>query len=162
MAQLKHPAIAPDEYQVDEIDKKVLRGYQLDASLSYKELGDLIGLPPSTAFDRVKRLRKVGIIKAIVPLVNQEKLGFNTTAWILAKVEKGSDCCVVSSEIAKMPDVLEVHEIAGPYDIFVKVKARDNLDLHNISERVSNIKGVADAYSTVALCTFKEDIRLNI
>jgi DNA-binding Lrp family transcriptional regulator len=162
MAQLKRPTASAEEYQVDEIDKRVLRGYQQDASLPYKELGDVIGLPPSTVFDRVKRLRKAGIIKSIIPVLDAERLGYKTTAWITVKIEKGADCCEVADRIARMPDVQEVHEIVGQYDIFLKVKVRDNIDLHNLSERVSKTDGVQEAFSMVGVRTVKEDIRLNI
>ncbi|MEM3403372.1 MAG: Lrp/AsnC family transcriptional regulator [Nitrososphaeria archaeon] len=162
MTQLKRPIQAKDKYQVDEVDKKVLRGYQQDASLSYKELSEIIGLPSSTIFDRVKRLRKAGIIKAIVPILDPEMLGLHTTAWITAKVEKGADCCETADRIAKIPGVLEVHEIVGLYDIFIKVKVCDNIDLHNISELISKTPGVQEAHSMVALRTVKEDVRLNI
>jgi len=162
MVQLKRPISTVGECEIDEVDKKVLRGYQQDASLSYKELSEIIGLPPSTIFDRIKRLRKLGIIKAIVPILDSEMLGFNTTAWITAKVEKGADCCETADRIAKIPGVLEVHEIVGLYDIFVKVKVYDNIDLHNISELVSKTPGVQEAHSMVALRTVKEDVRLRI
>ncbi|MGQ9781238.1 MAG: Lrp/AsnC family transcriptional regulator [Nitrososphaeria archaeon] len=91
-------------------------------------------------------MRKVGIIKNIVPVLDAEKLGYNTTAWITVKIEKGADCCEVADRLAKMPEVQEVHEVVGQYDIFLKAKVRDNIDLHNLSERVSKTLGVQEAF----------------
>ncbi len=146
-------------YLVDEVDKEVLRGYMKDASLPYKELGDLTGLPPSTVFDRVKRLRKEGIIISVVPLLDTQKLGLNTIAFLQIKVSTVGDCCQVADEIAALPEVMEVHEIAGPFDILAKVKVRDNLDLHNVGSVISKIPGIEDVNSTVTVRTIKEDIR---
>ncbi len=162
MIQQRRSETVLEEYKVDEIDRRVLRGYQQDASLSFKELGDITGLPPTTVFDRVKRLRRMGVIKTLVPLLDTERLGLLTTAWIFVRTGADPDCCQVADEIAKIPDVLEVHEIAGDYDLLVKVKARDNLDHHNISDRISKLPGVHDTSSTIALRTVKEDIRPNI
>lgn len=162
MIQPRRTETVLEAYQVDDIDRRVLRGYQQDASLSFKELGDITGLPPSTVFDRVKRLRRMGVIKTIVPLLDAEKLGLLTTAWMFIKTGTAPDCCQVADEIAKIPDVLEVHEIAGSYDLLVKVKARDNLDYHNISDRITKLPGVRDVSSRIAIRTVKEDIRPNI
>jgi Lrp/AsnC family leucine-responsive transcriptional regulator len=158
LAILKHAELA-GAYQVDEVDKDVLRGYMKDASLPYKELGDLTGLPPSTVFDRVKRLRKEGIITSVVPMLDTQKLGLNTIAFLQIKVSTIGDCCQVADQIASLPEVLEVHEIAGPFDILAKVKVRDNLDLHNVGSVISKIPGIEDVNSTVTVRTIKEDIR---
>ena len=158
MAILKHAEMA-GTYQVDDVDRLVLKGYMQDASLPYKELGDVTGLPPSTVFDRVKKLRKEGVITGVVPMLDTQKLGLNTIAFLQIKVGKGGDCCEVADEIAALPEVMEVHEIAGAFDILAKVKVRDNLDLHNVSSVISRINGIEDVTSTVTVHTVKEDIR---
>jgi DNA-binding Lrp family transcriptional regulator len=149
-----------DGSALDEIDKRVLRVYQNDASISYKELGDLVSLPPSSVFDRVKRMRKAGIIKTIIPLLDMKSLSLNTTAWLF--IDTDSDCDEVCEKLSKNPNVLEVHEIAGQYDILIKIKARNNSDYHEIAERISRIPGIRDTFSTISLRTVKEDIRPKI
>ncbi len=161
MGILKHPEVE-GLYQVDEVDRRVLRGFMADASLPYKELSDATGLPPSTVFDRVKRLRREGIIKTVVPMLDTERLGLGTIAFITVKIGKGGDCCDAAEEIAKLPEALEVHEIAGDYDLLVKVKLRDNLDLHNFASMVLEMPGVDDVRSIVTVRTVKEDIRPKI
>ena len=53
-------------------------------------------------------------------------------------------------------------ECTGEYGVLIKVKARNNLEYHNISERISRIPGVRGTFSTISLRTVKEDIRPNI
>jgi Lrp/AsnC family leucine-responsive transcriptional regulator len=156
-----HPKTMLEEYKLDDIDFQVLRVYQRDASLSYKELGEIANLPPSTVFDRIKRLRRLDIIRTIIPMLDTEKLGLVTTAWLQVTLGPVRDCCKTADEIAKIPEVLEVHEIAGAVDLLVKVKVRDNLDLHNMSEIIGHIPGVQSAASIIAIRTVKEDIRPN-
>jgi Lrp/AsnC family leucine-responsive transcriptional regulator len=158
LAILKHAEWLAGAYEVDDVDKLVLAGYMKDASLSYKELGEVTGLPPSTVFDRVKRLRKEGIIVSVVPILDTQKLGLNTIAFLQIKMSTVGDCCEVADRIAALPEVLEVHEIAGPLDILAKVKVRDNLDLHNVGSVISKITGIEDVNSTVTVRTIKEDI----
>jgi Lrp/AsnC family leucine-responsive transcriptional regulator len=156
------PELIQAEKELDETDLKILRAYQKDASLSFKDLGEITHLPVSTIFDHIKRLRRTGIIRNIVPLLNAGKLGLNTTEYIFVKQNKIADCCKVADEIAKLPEVHEVHEIAGAFDIFVKVKVRDNIDLHNILQRIQSIEGSGEAQSTIVMRTIKEEVRLKI
>lgn len=157
------PELLLEMRELDENDLKVLRAYQRDASLSFKEIGEIAHLPASTVFDRVKRLQKTGVIRKIVPLLDAAKLGLNTTAYIQIKAaKKDGDCCKLAEEIAKLPEILEVHEIAGSYDILAKVKVRDNIDLHNVAQRIMNLPAAAEAHSTVVMRTLKEEVRLKI
>jgi Lrp/AsnC family transcriptional regulator for asnA, asnC and gidA len=105
-------------------------------------------------------MRKVGIIKTIIPLLDMELLSLNTTAWVF--IGAGPDTDEVADKLSKDPDVLEVHEVAGEYDVLIKVKARNNLEYHDISERISRIPGIRGTFSTISLRTVKEDIRPNI
>ncbi len=157
------PELVQPKQDLDESDLKVLRAYQRDASLSFKDIGEITHLPASTVFDRIKRLRKTGVIRNIVPLLDASKLGLNTTAYIQIKAaKKTGDCCDLAEELAKIPEILEVHEIAGTYDILVKVKVRDNIDLHNIAQKIMDVPAAAEAHSTVVMRTLKEEVRVKI
>ncbi len=157
------PELLQPKQDLDENDLKVLRAYQRDASLSFKDIGEITHLPASTVFDRIKRLRKMGVIRNIVPLLDASKLGLNTTAYIQIKAaKKEGDCCDLAEELAKIPEILEVHEIAGTYDILVKVKVRDNIDLHNVAQKIMDVPAAAEAHSTVVMRTLKEEVRLKV
>ena len=149
-------------YKLDDTDREILRLYQKDASVSYRELGEFLDLAPTTIFDRIKQMKKAGVIKLFIPVLDMEQLGLGTTAWIQVKTAPDRDCCQVADSIANNPDVMEVHEIAGAYDLLVKVKAKSNLHYHNISDGISKIDGVQDTVSTISLRTVKEDMRPNI
>jgi Lrp/AsnC family leucine-responsive transcriptional regulator len=95
-----------------------------------------------------------GVIKAIVPLLNDEALGFQTTAWIQIGIDVDADCCKVAEELARNPWVLEVHEIAGEWDILAKVKAKNNLGLHDLTKSLE-IPGINRMSTIVAFKTVK-------
>ena len=151
-----------EQYKLDEIDRRVLDVYQRDASLSYKELSNAVELPPSTIYDRIKKLRRNGTIKTVIPLLDYEKLGLLTTAWVLIKISREKGLERVAENVTRIHGVMEVHGIAGEYDIMVKVKVRDNLELHTTTDLIARLEGVHDTFSTMALCTIKEDIRISV
>lgn len=151
------------EQPLDELDKKILRKLQEDATVSYKDLAAEIGAPESTIYDRTKRLKERKIIKGVVPLLDGEKLGISTTAYLRVSIDKISEIRKIAKQIAKFDEVLEVHEISGEWDILAKVKVKTNKELRDLEvEKIGTIKGIRGLYSVICIGTVKEDIRLNI
>jgi len=147
---------------VDDLDRQILEEYQKDATTTYRALAKKIGIPPSTVFARIKQLKESGVIKAIIPLIDPAALGKTTTAWVKISLEIDTDCCDFADEIAKNPKVMEVHEIAGEWDILVKVKVENNLVLHDFTKEISHIPGIKDMYSIIAFKTIKDDPRISL
>ena len=147
---------------IDGQDERILVEYQRDASVAYSALAEKLGLPTSTVFNRIKKMSDAGIIQSIVPIVDPSALGFNTTAWIRLSVDMRVDCCEVAERLAQDPRLLEVHEIAGDWDIMAKVKAKDNLDLHNLCKELMKIPEVHRISTLISLKTVKEGHQLPI
>ncbi len=147
---------------IDDLNKNILKEYQKDASVSYRTLAKKIGIPPSTVFSRIKHMKKAGVIRGIIPLVDPEALGKSTTAWIKISLEINTDCCDFADEIAKWSNLMEVHEIAGEWDILIKVKVENNLLLHDLTKKISNIPGIKNMLSLIAFKTVKDDPRIDI
>lgn len=147
---------------VDELDKHILREYQKDATVSYNLLAEWIGVPTSTVFSRIKQMKKSGVIQGIIPLVNPSALGKATTAWVKISLDIDVDCCEFANEIAKWVNVMEVHEVAGKWDILIKVKVEDNLSLHDLTKELCKIPGISKMSSLIAMRTVKEDPRIHI
>jgi len=147
---------------IDDLNKTILKEYQKDANITYRKLALKVGESPSTVFSRIKQMKKDEIITGIVPLVSPEKVGKPTTAWIKISLKIETDCCDFAAEIAKNDDVMEVHEIAGEWDILLKVKVKDNLALHDLTKEISKMPGIKNMESLIAFCTIKEDPRITL
>jgi DNA-binding Lrp family transcriptional regulator len=145
---------------IDDLNKIILKEYQKDASITYRKLAQRIGESSSTVFSRIKQMMKADIITDIVPLISPEAVGKPTTAWIKISLDIDTDCCDFAEEVAKNNDVMEVHEIAGEWDILLKVKVKDNLALHDLTKEISKMPGIKNMESLIAFCTIKEDPRI--
>jgi len=157
--------MAPESSKIklDKLDKDILNELQKDATVSYKDLSKKIGAAESTVYDRTRRLRQLGIIKGIVPLLDAKKCGKLTTAWIRVSIDSIKDIGRISNELAMIDELLEVHEISGEWDILVKTKVTDNEELRNLEvEKIGPIKGIKGLYSLIAVRTEKEDIRIKL
>lgn len=57
---------------------------------------------------------------------------------------------------------MEVYEVAGDWDILIKVKVADNVSLHDLTKKFDEIPGISKMSSSIALKTIKEDPRIQI
>ena len=147
---------------MDNLNKAILEEYQKDASVTYRTLAKKIGEPASTVFSRIKQMKDSGVIRGIIPLVSPAAVGKPSTAWIKISLDINTDCCDFADEVAKSKKVMEVHEIAGEWDILVKVKVKDNLALHDLTKEISHLPGINNMESLIAFKTVKEDPRINL
>jgi len=150
---------------LDEKDVALLELLQENARLTVKELSRKIGSPITTTHARLKRLEKEGFIKAYRAILDPKKLGLNTLAYIFISFsrEKGLDQRKVASEIAKIPEVQEVHIITGEWDILAKVRV-SNVDALGelVVNKLRNIEGVEKTYTSVVLENVKESTKLPV
>ena len=150
---------------LDEKDVALLELLQENARLTVKELSRKIGSPITTTHARLKRLEREGFIKAYRAILDPKKLGFNTLAYIFISFsrEKGLDQRKVASEIAKIPEVQEVHIITGEWDILAKVRV-SNVDALGelVVNKLRNIEGVEKTYTSVVLENVKESTKLPV
>jgi Lrp/AsnC family leucine-responsive transcriptional regulator len=132
--------------KLDEKDSAILMLLQKDSKLTAKQISKKINVPITTVFAKTKRMEELGIIKEYRAIVSPETLSAGTAAFILASVSyraKSDDVPisqrVVAEEIARFPEVQEVHIITGDWDLLVKlraqnvdaVKLRSNLNMEN-------------------------------
>ena len=114
-------------FTLDAIDIKILDLMQRDASLSTAELAERVGLSQSPCWRRIQRLREEGYIKAVVAIVDHQKLGF--TMQIFAQVKMTT---LTEEErenfykaINNIPEILECWTVFGEMDAMLKIMAPD-------------------------------------
>jgi Lrp/AsnC family leucine-responsive transcriptional regulator len=140
---------------VDEMDRKLLGVLAEDATLSYAELGARIGLSAPAAHERVKRLRRSGVIRRTAALVDplavdKPLLAFvhvDTTGW-------GKSPELLA--IAEHPEVEEIHTVAGDTCMLLKVRTSDTQALEGLLARLYATPGVMATRSYVVLSTYLE------
>jgi len=141
--------------ELDQTDKKLLNLLQADAKLSYAELAKRLGVSTSGIHKRVKRLVDAEVIKRFVVVVDPQAIGKKLKAFIGVSTEPGR-CAEVKSQLIRKPEVLEIHEVAGEHDLFLKIITDDTLKLNDILHEFDSIPGVSSTRTLVVLKTEKE------
>lgn len=150
-------------YTPDATDLRILSLLQSDACLTNAELAKKLGMAPSAVLERVKKLEQRGIIEAYVTRINPESLELKLLAFIFIRTSEGPGTINTSKQLARIPEVLEVHHVAGEDCYLVKMRARDSQSLVKLMrEKISKLPGIISTKTTVVLETIKETNYLTI
>ncbi|HEY6668887.1 MAG TPA: Lrp/AsnC family transcriptional regulator [Candidatus Nitrosopolaris sp.] len=128
--------------RIDDLDLKILSELTQDASISVPKLSKKISVNASVVYSRIKRLVKRGLIKKFTIVINDEALGFGVKALTGINMDSKLRDNVLN-ELFKIPEVREVAEVTGRFDILVTMTSRSLDEMHQlISEKVGRIEGV--------------------
>jgi len=128
--------------KIDDLDVKILSELAKDASISVSRLSKKINVNASVVYSRIKRLVKKGLIKKFTILINDEAMGFNVKALTGINMDSKLRDNVLN-ELFKIPEVREVSEVTGRFDIIVTMNAHSLDEMHQIiSEKIGRIEGV--------------------
>ena len=141
---------------LDATDRRILTALQKSGRMSNAELSDVANLSPSACHRRVARLEAEGYIRNYVALLDPRKIGLPTTVFVEITLQGQTDEVLEAFEkaVARIPDVLECHLMAGTADYILKVVAEDTEDFARIHrQHLARLPGVAQMQSSFALRT---------
>ncbi|MFL5740705.1 MAG: Lrp/AsnC family transcriptional regulator [Flavisolibacter sp.] len=148
---------------LDITDLKILSLLQPNSCLANNELAKKIGMAPSAVLERVRKLEQKGIIEGYPTRIKPEALELKLLAFIFIKSSEGPGNAAVAKQLSKIPEVLELHHIAGEDCYLVKIRAQDPQSLvHLMREKFSKIPNILSTKTTIVLETLKEDNQLPI
>lgn len=142
----------------DSLDIRIINSLRDDATVGYNELAKKVRAPPTTIYQRIKKMKDNKTIKKIVPIIDYEFFNYNLTVFLLIGVSDIKEVDRIGKELARLDEVLESHHISGTFNILVKVKLRDNSDYSQfLSEKIGAIKGIRVVEDFITFSTFKEE-----
>jgi Lrp/AsnC family transcriptional regulator for asnA, asnC and gidA len=141
--------------ELDDTDLKLIELLQEDAKIPYAKLARRLGISSSGVHKRVKRLVDEGVIRKFVAVIDPQILGKKLKAFIGISTSPGT-CGEVIDQLKKRAEVLEIHEVAGEHDLFVKIITDDTLKLNEILHEMDRIQGVSSSRTLIVLKTEKE------
>lgn len=141
---------------LDMTDLKILALLQQAARMANAGLAKKLGMAPSAVLERVKKLEQKGVIEAYTMRINPEALGLKLLAFIFIKSSEGPGNTSVAKQLAKLPEVLELHHIAGEDCYLVKMRAEDPLSLIRLMRDKLKMPGILSTKTTIVLETLKE------
>ena len=146
-----------DRRKIDEIDLRILAALQENARLSTAEIARRIDLAASAVHERIRKLESRGVIQGYGVRIDPQALALDLTAFLFIKSNDRVGEISTARELANLPEVLEVHHIAGEDCFLLKVKAASTDDLGRLlREKLGAIPAVTSSRTTIVLETVKE------
>ncbi len=113
--------------QIDDTDRRILALLQQDASQSLEDIAKTIGSSRTPVWNRIRKLREAGVIKANTVLLDAELLGFEACFFVLIRTsehEAGWQAQFLQA-LQDRPEVQEAHRLAGDIDYILKVRVKN-------------------------------------
>ena len=148
---------------IDEISLKILQILQEKARIPNVEVARQVGLAPSAVLERIRKLEKQGFIDGYEVRLNPKRFAKSLVAFVNVKLKKLDAEINVGQTLSKVPEVQEVHYVAGEDAFLVKVRAADTEALSRlIRVKIAAITGVQSTRTAIVLSTYKETARIPI
>ena len=140
--------------QLDEIDRRIVRELQRDASLSHAALAEKVGASSASVWRRVRTLETNGVLGRAVRLANAEHL--DRSVNVLCQVRMTRQTMTARAEfeefIRSREEIVECYAMSGEWDYLLRIAVRDVADYDRFVMRgVLAHPSVANAASNFAL-----------
>ncbi len=149
----KRSNIVVDSSDLDELDLRLLDALQRNARSTFADLGSVIGLKAPAVHDRVKRLESKGYVRGYAAQLDSKLLGLELVAFVSCYTTPDCRYDAFTQTLANMPEVLEVHSVAGEETYVLKVMTRSTGHLDDLLARLKSIPGMARTKTTIVLST---------
>lgn len=139
---------------LDDIDRSVLTELQADGRMTSAEIGARVGLSPSSALRRIRRLEEDGVIDRYVMLVDPAAIGRSVSVFVEVSLDSQAEDLLDEFEaaIAQTPEVMSCHLMAGDADYLVHVVCVDVADYERIHrQHLASLPHVARLRSSFAI-----------
>lgn len=109
---------------LDDLDRNILVVLQEDASLPLDEIARKVGASKTPVWNRIRKMKASGLIRAEVAVVDPEKLGLESCFFVLIRTSQHDADWLdrFLEAVRSRPEVIEAHRLAGEIDYILKVR----------------------------------------
>jgi Lrp/AsnC family leucine-responsive transcriptional regulator len=121
---------------IDEIDWKILKELQINARITFAELGRRVGLTTPAVIERIRKMEDSGIITGYRVEIDTAKVGLPITAFIRMSIT-GVDYSHIIEVVEESAEVLECHRGTGNDSFIMKVAVADVGHLQTLIDKLT-------------------------
>ena len=141
----------------DEIDAAIMDALQSDARTANADIARRLGMAPSAIHERIRKLEQRGLIRGYEAKLDPVQAGFGLLVFLFVRTSEKVGAIEAARLIARIPEVLEVHHVAGDDCYLVKLRVRDTARLSRVMrEELGEIESITSTRTTIVLETIKE------
>ena len=139
-------------YEIDNIDLKILNILSEDAKIPYTEVAKRVFVSGGTVHVRMKKLEEMGIVKGTTLKIDYAKLGYDITCFLGIYLEKSSLYDEVVSKLKEVPEIVTIRYTTGNYNIFCKIHCKDTQHLRDVlHDKIQTVDGIESTETFISL-----------
>ncbi len=139
-------------YEIDNIDLKILALLTEDAKMPYTEVAKKVFVSGGTVHVRMRKLEEMGIVKGTTLKMDYSKMGYDITAFLGIYLEKSSLYDQVIKKLYNIPEIVKIHYTTGNYNIFIKLHCRDTNHLKDVlHDKIQRVEGIERTETIMSL-----------
>ncbi len=144
---------------LDELDRKILRELQRDATQSLEILADRVGSSKTPVWTRIRRMRDQGVIERQVAIVDPERTGFDHCFFVLVRTSRHETGWLEDfmKAVQALPEIQEAHRLAGEIDYVLKVRVRSARHFDDFYKRLVGQVEIFNVTSLLSMETLKSE-----
>ena len=148
-----------EDFKMDRFDQAILTVLAEDGRISITDLAKKIGLSKSPTQARLRRLEVAGVILGYRALLDPIRLGLDHVAFVEVRLSDTREVALkaFNAAVLKVPEIEQVHMIAGSFDYLLKVRTRDMAAYRAfLGETITTLPYVSNTSTYVAMEAVKE------
>ncbi|MCG6558151.1 Lrp/AsnC family transcriptional regulator [Ruegeria sp. 1NDH52C] len=145
---------------LDDIDRRILRHYQADPSLSAAELAERCRISSGVCWRRIEKMQAAGIIQGQEAVIDWAALGFAVEVSLRVTLDKTQPRAFDDfiGAARKVPEVIEIQTFLGRVDVRLSVIARDMAHYQQLyRDRILTLPHIADIEALMHIARLKRD-----
>lgn len=136
---------------LDPIDQQIISLLSANGRASFASIGAEVGLSPHGTADRVRRLRRDGVILGFTTKIDLGSVGRSFDALIDVRLLPSTDPDEFERRVAKLPAVRELAFLTGRFDYQLRVACRDSDDLDRTVRAIRRDAGAASTETRLVM-----------
>jgi Lrp/AsnC family leucine-responsive transcriptional regulator len=156
--KIRECAMRDDE--LDKFDRAILRVLASDGRISITDLAQRIGLSKSPTQARLRRLEAARVIAGYRAMIDPIRLGLDHVSFVEVRLSDTREAALAefNTAVRAIPEIEQVHLIAGNFDYIMKVRTRSMNDYREmLAHRISTLPHVSSTSTYVAMQAVKEN-----
>ena len=144
---VRHPAT------LDDTDRALVELLRADGRASVRALADEVHISRATAYARLDRLQRDGVITGYAARVDPERYGYGISAYVYLKISQHS-WKEVRRRVEQIEAVWHAALVSGENDLVLLVRTRDAASLRDLV--LNDLQTMPDVVSTQTVLILDE------
>lgn len=129
---------------MDRTDEEILEIFEEDGRISFTEVAEKVDVSEGTVRNRIEKMQENDVIEKFTVETSTE----GSKAVVMVELETGRD---IEKVLEDFPENIQILEVAGDYDLVLRIERKNNQDINNLLDSIRSIPGIKNTETYMVL-----------